>query len=83
MGAVRDGGSRAVRYQSASYGGYHRAQLCAGRVVGLVPAFKYLSGTLGFVPSAAVLGGISLLVAFWAVSTLPESYGKDLDYVEE
>ncbi|WP_310393045.1 MFS transporter [Hymenobacter sp.] len=54
-----------------------------GAVVGLVPAFKYLSGQLGFVPGAAVLGGATLLVAFWAVSTLPESYGKDLDYVEE
>jgi putative MFS transporter len=54
-----------------------------GAVVGLVPAFKYLSAALGFVPGAAVLGGVSLLVAFWAVRTLPESYGKDLDYVEE
>ena len=55
-----------------------------GAVVGLVPAFKYLSGALGgIVPGAAVLGGLSLLVAFWAVRTLPESYGKDLDYVEE
>ena len=54
-----------------------------GAVVGLVPAFKYLSGQLGFLPGAAVLGGLSLMVAFWAVSTLPESYGKDLDYTEE
>ncbi|WP_035563362.1 MFS transporter [Hymenobacter sp. IS2118] len=54
-----------------------------GSVVLLVPAFKYLSGQLGFVPGAAILGGVSLAVAFWAVSTLPESYGKDLDYVEE
>lgn len=54
-----------------------------GAVVGLVPAFKYLSGQLGFVPGAAVLGGLTLLVAFWAVSTLPESFHKDLDYVEE
>ena len=54
-----------------------------GAVVGLVPAFKYLSGALGFIPGAAVLGGLTLVVAFWAVSTLPESYGKDLDYVEE
>ena len=55
-----------------------------GAVVGLVPAFKYLSGALGgIVPGAAVLGGVSLMVAFWAVSTLPESYGKDLDYIEE
>ncbi len=55
-----------------------------GAVVGLVPAFKYLSGALGgIIPGAAVLGGLTLVVAFWAVSTLPESYGKDLDYVEE
>ena len=55
-----------------------------GAVVGLVPAFKYLSGAFGsIILGAAVLGGVSLLVAFWAVSTLPESYGKDLDYVEE
>jgi hypothetical protein len=32
---------------------------------------------------AGILGAVALLVAFWAVSTLPESYGKDLDYVEE
>ena len=55
-----------------------------GAVVGLVPAFKYLSGALGgIIPGAAVLGALSLLVAFWAVRTLPESYGKDLNYVEE
>jgi len=54
-----------------------------GAVVGLVPAFKYLSGALGgIIPGAAALGFGTLLVAFWAVSTLPESYGKDLDYVE-
>jgi putative MFS transporter len=57
-----------------------------GAVVGLVPAFKYLSGASmldSIILGAAVLGGITLVVAFWAVSTLPESYGKDLDYVEE
>ncbi|WP_426058369.1 MFS transporter [Hymenobacter sp. B1770] len=53
-----------------------------GSVVLLVPAFKFLSAQFGFVPGAAILGGVSLLIAFWAVSTLPESYGKDLDYVE-
>ena len=53
-----------------------------GSVVLLVPAFKSLSAALGFIPGAAILGGVSLMVAFWAVSTLPESYGKDLDYVE-
>ncbi|WP_400192526.1 MFS transporter [Hymenobacter sp. B81] len=59
-----------------------------GSVVLLVPLFTGLSGLhvggqpLGIIGSAAILGAGSLLVAFWAVSTMPESYGKDLDYVE-
>lgn len=54
-----------------------------GSVIVLVPLFQALRGPLGLLGSAAVLGLVSLLVAFWAVSTLPESFGKDLDYVEE
>ncbi|GAA4002478.1 MFS transporter [Hymenobacter fastidiosus] len=54
-----------------------------GSVVMLVPLFKGLAGPLGIIGSAAVIGLVSLLVAFWAVSSLPESYGKDLDYLEE
>jgi len=55
-----------------------------GSVVALVPAFRWAEAHLGGrLPGAAVLGGLSLLVAFWAVSTMPESFHKDLDYVEE
>jgi putative MFS transporter len=54
-----------------------------GSVVLLVPAFRWAEAACGSrITGAAVLGGLSLLVAFWAVSTLPESFGKDLDYVE-
>ncbi len=58
-----------------------------GAVLFLVPAFQALAGPaaaprLGLLMGAAVLGGATLLVAFWAVSTLPETFGKDLDYVE-
>ena len=54
-----------------------------GAVVALVPAFRWAEAHLGGrLPGAAALGGVALLVAFWAVSTLPESFGKDLDYVE-
>ncbi|GAB3827868.1 MFS transporter [Hymenobacter jeollabukensis] len=59
-----------------------------GSVVALVPIFNGLAATLGsptapnLVGSGAVVGAVSLLLAFWAVSTLPETYGKDLDYVE-
>jgi len=54
-----------------------------GSVVGLVPAFKYLSVHLGFLLGALALGLLTLVLGIWAVRTLPESYGKDLDYVEE
>ncbi|RSK30231.1 MFS transporter [Hymenobacter metallilatus] len=60
-----------------------------GSVVLLVPIFQYTAAALGQpgtpnrVLAGAIVGGVSLLIAFWAVSTLPESFGKDLDYVEE
>ncbi|MCR5887827.1 MFS transporter [Hymenobacter sp. J193] len=54
-----------------------------GSVVLLVPLFQALRGPLGLIGSAALLGAGSLLIAFWAVSSLPESFGKDLDYVEQ
>lgn len=60
-----------------------------GSVVLLVPIFQYTAAALGQpgapnrVLAGAVVGLVSLLIAFWAVSTLPESFGKDLDYVEE
>ena len=53
-----------------------------GSVVLLVPLFQAMRGPLGIIGSAAVLGAGSLLIAFWAVSSLPESFDKDLDYVE-
>ena len=54
-----------------------------GAVVALVPAFRWAEAHLGGrITGAAALGGLTLLVAFWAVSTLPESFSKDLDYSE-
>ncbi|OON70705.1 MFS transporter [Hymenobacter sp. CRA2] len=59
-----------------------------GSVVALVPIFNGLAASLGtgstpnLIGSGAIVGAVSLLLAFWAVSTLPETHGKDLDYVE-
>ena len=54
-----------------------------GAVVLLVPAFRWAEAHLGGrISGAAALGGLTLVVAFWAVSTLPESFGKELDYNE-
>ncbi|RPD46284.1 MFS transporter [Hymenobacter sediminis] len=54
-----------------------------GSVVLLVPLFQALRGPFGLIGSAAILGFASLAIAFWAVATLPESFDKNLDYVEE
>ncbi len=54
-----------------------------GAVVGLVPGFRWAEAHLGGrISGAACLGIFTLAVAYWAVSTLPESFGKDLDYSE-
>ena len=53
-----------------------------GSVVGLTLSFKALTGPLGVLGAAAALGAVVLVVAAWAVATLPESYGRDLDFVE-
>ena len=38
---------------------------------------------LGMVGAAALLGAVLLGLAILSASTLPETYGKELDYVEE
>jgi hypothetical protein len=59
-----------------------------GATVLLTLAFQHLKslkigdGTLGSVASAAIVGAVCLLIAFWAASGLEETYDKDLDYIE-
>jgi MFS transporter, putative metabolite:H+ symporter len=48
----------------------------------LTIAFKSLKPRFDTVPSAALIGGVTILVAFVALSQLEETYGKDLDYIE-
>jgi len=54
-----------------------------GAIVLINPAFSALRPELGITGAAAVIGAVTLFLAFYSASTLPESYGKDLDYVEE
>jgi predicted MFS family arabinose efflux permease len=53
-----------------------------GLTVVLTMAFKNLKTPIGILPSAALVGLITILVAFLALSQLEETYGKDLDYLE-
>ncbi|MDO7886375.1 MFS transporter [Hymenobacter cheonanensis] len=55
-----------------------------GATVIIVPLFQYLKSQpgLGMVGGAAIIGVVTLGLAFFSASTLPETYAKDLDYVE-
>jgi MFS transporter, putative metabolite:H+ symporter len=57
-----------------------------GSLVLIAMLFDYLRGPekLNSLASAALAVTIFLFViSFWAISQLPETFGKDLDYVEE
>ena len=55
-----------------------------GATVIIVPVFQYLKNqpALGMVGGAALIGAITLGLAFFSASTLPDTYAKDLNYVE-
>ncbi len=55
-----------------------------GATVVVVPLFQYLKTipALGMVGAAGLIGAVLLSLAFFSASTLPETYAKDLDYVE-
>ncbi|OGV65813.1 MAG: MFS transporter [Lentisphaerae bacterium RIFOXYA12_FULL_48_11] len=48
----------------------------------LTIAFSHLRTGIGTVPAAALIGAITILVAFVALLQLEETYGKDLNYTE-
>ena len=48
----------------------------------LTIAFSHLRTGIGTVPAAALIGAVTILIAFIALLQLEETYGKDLDYTE-
>lgn len=48
----------------------------------LTVTFSHLRTGIGTVPAAALIGAITILVAFIALLQLEETYGKDLNYTE-
>ncbi|WP_066838771.1 MFS transporter [Rufibacter ruber] len=53
-----------------------------GAVIPLTLTFSAYKEAWGLLFTAGALGTVALAVALVAISTLPESYGKDLDYLE-
>ncbi len=54
-----------------------------GAVVPLTMAFTALKGSLGVQWSAITVGAVVMVVACLSLSALPETHGKDLDFVED
>lgn len=54
-----------------------------GAVVPLTFAFQAGKGALGVQGSALAVGVVTMLIAFIALRSLGETFGKDLDYIEE
>lgn len=54
-----------------------------GSLVLVTFSFEYLKHQVGIINSGLIVGVITLIIAFIAVYNLEETYGKDLDYVEE
>jgi MFS family permease len=54
-----------------------------GSLVLITLSFEWLKGPFGIINSALIVGVSTLIIAFLAVYNLEETYGKDLNYVEE
>ena len=53
-----------------------------GAVVPLTLGFEFLRGSLGMVYSALLVGIITFVIALFALYHLTETFGKDLNYIE-
>lgn len=53
-----------------------------GTVLPLTFTFEFLRVQIGIIPGALVVGVVTIVVALWALRSLPETFGKDLNFVE-
>jgi len=54
-----------------------------GTVIPLTIIFKYFREQLGILGGALLLGIITIIIAFWALRLIDETFGRDLDFVEK
>jgi MFS family permease len=57
--------------------------LIRGTVVPLTIAFEFLRLKIGIIPSALVVGTTTILISLVALRLLDETFGKDLNFLEE
>lgn len=54
-----------------------------GALVPITIGFKTAAGPMGLIPAAWLVGGITVAIALITLHYLPETFGKDLDYLEQ
>jgi hypothetical protein len=54
-----------------------------GSTVPIVLTFKAMEPSFGVINSALIIGGITLGIAAIALAYLPETFGKNLNFIEE
>jgi hypothetical protein len=54
-----------------------------GSLVIITLTFEWLKTPLGIINAGLIVGVATIIIAFIAVYNLEETYGKDLDYLEE
>jgi MFS transporter, putative metabolite:H+ symporter len=53
-----------------------------GSLVPVTLLFEWLRGPMGIAGSAALVGGLTIVIALLALTGLDETYGRDLDFVD-
>jgi len=54
-----------------------------GSLIPVSALFTFIAQYIGLINSALLVGTFLIIIAFYALYNLPETYGKNLDYVEE
>jgi MFS family permease len=54
-----------------------------GTVILMTSLFAYLKPSMSIFNAAAIVGLIAFVLAFYSIFTIPETHGKDLDFLEE
>lgn len=54
-----------------------------GTVIGMTSLYATLKPTMDIFNAAAIVGLISFVLAFYSIFTIPETHGKDLNFMEE
>ncbi|GAB3747276.1 MFS transporter [Spirosoma pomorum] len=54
-----------------------------GLVIPMTLTYQVLKPSLGVINSGAIVGLITFLIGFYSIASIPETHGKDLNYLEE